>query len=262
MRLGVLLLIPFCLAAAETNAQRGKRVVMEALEALGGDRFAGMKDRVEVGRAYSFYRDELSGLAKAKIYTRYIEHPNQGELSVRERQAFGKDEEQAVLFMPDGAGWEVTFRGARPLAPDRVARYKDSTIHNVLYILHSRLKEPGLTFDSQGADVVDNMPVEIVDITDSENRVVRVYFHRSTKLPVRQVFYRRDPKTKDRDEEVTLFSKYRDIGGGVQWPFAVQRIRNGEKVFEMFADIVSGNQGLEDKLFELPSGAKKLKPAN
>ena len=262
MRFVALLLMPLALLHAETAAERGKRVVMQALDAMGGDRFLAMKDRVEAGRGYSFYRERLTGMAHAKMYTRYVDHPEKNQLSSRERQAFGKDEEQAVLFMPDGAGWEVTFRGARPLPDERVERYRDTTTHNILYILRTRLKEPGMIFESKGSDVIDNMPVEIVEIADSENRVTMVYFHQSTKLPIRQTFFRRDPKTRERDEEVTVFSKYRDVGGGVQWPFAVQRERNGEKIFEMYAEEVRINQSLPDKYFELPENAKKLKPAD
>src|SRR3569832_790971 len=94
--------------AAETAQDRGKRVVQEALAALGGDSFLKMEDRVETGRAYSFYRGELQGLSVAKIYTRYITPPavpKPGELYVREREAFGKDEADAVLITEEGA-WE------------------------------------------------------------------------------------------------------------------------------------------------------------
>jgi hypothetical protein len=246
------------LLPAETDAQRGKRVVDEALAALGGDNFVSMRDRVESGRAYSFYREQLTGLARATIYTRYRPVPG-GKLEVEERQSIGKDQDVAVLFLPDGEGYEITFRGARPLPQDRLARYYDTTMHNVFYILHTRLREPGMTFESKGSDVIDNMPVEIVDLIDSKNRVTTVYFHRSTKLPVRQVFNRRDPVTREKDEEVTVFSKYRDVDG-VQWPFAIQRERNGEKIFELYSDSVTINKGLEDKLFTIPSGVKKLKP--
>ena len=246
---------------AETDQQRGKRVVDEALAALGGENFLGMTDRVETGRAYSFYRAELTGLSIAKIYTRYRTVPN-AKLAVEERESFGKKEDSSVLFMPDGEAYELTYRGARPLPEDRTRRYVDTTMHNVFYLLHTRLHEPGMTFESKGADVVDNMPVEIVDIIDSKDRVTTVYFHRSTKLPIRQVFYRRDPQTRLRDEEVTLFSKYRDVGDGVQWPFAIQRERNGEKIFELYSDSVVINQALPDKLFLLPADAKRLKPVN
>jgi hypothetical protein len=248
-------------ALGQSDTKHGKRVVDEAIAALGGEKFLSMNDRVESGRAYSFYRERLSGLARATIYTRYAA-PAPGKLALDERQAFGKDEDSAVLFQRDGDAFEITFRGARPLAPDRTARYNDSTTHNVLYILRTRLKEPGLIFESRGSDVVDNMPVEIVDIIDSNNETTTVYFHRSTKLPVRQMFYRRDPKTRERHEEVTIFSKYRDVGDGVHWPFAIERSRDGEKIFEMYADTVVINQGLADHLFALPTGMKRLKPSS
>jgi hypothetical protein len=116
-----------------------------------------------------------------------------------------------------------------------------------------------MLFESRGLDVWLNQPVEIVDITDSANRVVTVYFHQSTKFPIRQVYFRRDPKTKERIEEVAEFAKFRDVGGGVYWPFTALRTRDGEKIYEIFADTVTINQPLEDSLFVLPAGIKVLK---
>ena len=246
---------------AETIQERGKRVVDDCVAALGGPKFFAMHDRVETGRAYSFYREQLIGLTIARIATRYydkVEDPGK-TLAVVEREDFGKKFDYGVLFAQDEA-YEITFRGARPLAEDRFQRYKITTLYDVFYILRERLHEHGLIFESRGADVFDNMPVEIVDITDAQNRTVTVYFHKSTKLPVREVFVRRDPQTKDRIEEVTLYSKYRDVGG-VEWPFAVHRERNGEKIYEMFSDTVEINKSLPDSWFNLPSGMKKLKPA-
>ena len=246
---------------AETIQERGTRVVKEALAALGGSRYLAMEDRVEKGRAYSFYRENLSGLAIASIYTRYLPGPAEpGQLRQRVRQAFGKNEDAWDLFLENGEGWDVTYHGARPIEKDLLERYRYSTLHDIFYILREKWNTPGMIYESQGADVVNNQPVEIVDITDPDNRVVTVYFHQSTKLPVKQVFYRRDPKTRDRHEETTIYSKYRDVGGGVMWPFAVYRERDGEKIFQMFAESVSINQNLPDNLFMLPGDVKRLKP--
>jgi hypothetical protein len=256
---GLLLASVICYGA-ETNQQRGQRVVDEALAALGGRNFLAMRDRVETGRAYSFYREELSGLSIATIYTRYLtrpEPPVPAFFGLREREAFGKKEDNSVLFTENDA-FEVTFRGARPIAADRVTRFRESTLRDILYIIRQRLGEPGLTIESRHADVIDNQPVEKVDITDNDNRVVTVYFQLSTKLPVRQVTERRDPKTNERNEEVTVYSKYRDVGGGVMWPYAIQRERNGEKIFSMFAESVKINQDLTDNMFTLPSNMKVL----
>mgnify|MGYP001558936921 CR=1 FL=1 len=248
--------------AAQTQEQHGKRVVDEALAALGGERFLAMADRVEAGRAYSFYREALSGLSRTTISTRYLRRPEPpvaGKLAVRERQSFGDNEDRGAVLFTDGQGYEITFRGARPLAKETLERYRESTLHNFLYILRQRLGEPGLIFESRGSELREGQRVEVVDITDADNRVVTVYFHALTKLPVRQVFYRRDPKTRERIEEVTIFSKYRDVGG-VQWPFVIQRERNGEKIFEMYSETVRVNQGLTDELFLLPADMKILKP--
>jgi len=254
------LIVIFSLAAwglfAETPDERGKRVVDAALQAMGGDAFLHMQDRVEAGRAYSFFRQELTGLSLAKIYTRYLA-PSPGDVSQRERQAFGKGEYDAVLFNENGA-WELTFRGARPLPDERLQTYRDSALRNIFYILLERLKEPGMSFYSQGSDLWLNQPVDIVDITDSDNRAVTVYFNQTTKLPIRQSFKRRNPEFKDFDEEVTVFSKYRDVGGGVMWPFDIRRDRNGEKTYEIFSDTVEINKDLTDNLFTLPVNLKLL----
>jgi hypothetical protein len=249
-------------SAADTSAERGKHTIDQAVAALGGDRFLNMQDRVESGRAYSFYRDRLSGLSFAKIYTRYLirpEPPVNAFLGIREREAFGKKEDSAVL-LTETEGYNVTYRGAYPLSQDEYERFRESTLRNVFYILRQRLGEPGLTFEARNADVIDNQPVEIVDITDNDNRVVTVYFHFSTKLPVRQVTVRRDPHTNQPIEEVTRFNKYRGVAGGIMWPYEIERERNGEKIFEIFSDSVAIDKGLTDNLFTLPADKKILGP--
>jgi hypothetical protein len=245
---------------AETKLERGKRLVDECVTALGGERFLSMQDRVESGRAYSFYREQLNGLTVAKLYTRYLPPvpDTANTLAVVEREFFGKKEDSSVLFSPDEA-WDITFRGARPIPTEQFERYKESTLRNILYILRVRLREPGMIFESRGADVLSNRPVEIIDVTDAQNRTTTVYFDQSTKLPVRQVFYRRNPETKDKDEEVTEFSKYRDVGGGAQWPFTIHRERNSEKIYEMYAETGEIPKKIPENLFVLPSTIKLLK---
>jgi hypothetical protein len=251
-------------ARAETNEQKGKRIAEEAIAALGGPAFLAMRDRVESGRAYSFYHDKLSGLAVAHIYTQYVtpaQTAEPGSLGVREREALGKKQDDVILFAQD-TGYEITFRGARPLPDIRIQQYKISTLRNIFYILRERMSEPGMIFESRGKDFYENRPVEIVDISDADNNLVTVYFDQLDKLPVRQSFVRRDPINNDRLEEVSTFAKYRDVGGGVMWPFSIRRERQGEKIFEMYSETVEINKGLNDDLFILPAGLKMLKKQN
>lgn len=256
------ILIAALVARAETSEQRAKRVIDECVQALGGDNFLNMQNRVEAGRAYSFYRDKISGLSIATIYTRYDSGVTDTahNLAQHERDNFDKKQDFGTLFT-DKAAFDISYRGARPLPADRFARYKATTLRDIFYILRVRLHEPGWIFESKGADVVENRPVEIVDLTDSNNLTTTVYFDQITKLPVRQLFYDRDEVTKDRNEEVTHFTKYLDTGDGVQWPFSIERDRNGEKIYEIFSNSVRVNdKRATDELFELPSSIKLLKP--
>lgn len=239
---------------AETRQARGKRVVYEALQAVGGDAFLRSEDRVEAGRAYSFYRRETSGASFATIYIRYLA-PVPGKVSQMEREVFGKNQDEgALLFNQEGA-WEITFHGARPLEPERIKSYQESTLRNIFYILHQRLKEPGLEFYSQGTDMITRIPVEVVDITDASGATVTVSFSQFDKLPVRQIYRHRNEQFHDFDTEVTDFAKYRDVGG-IKWPYDVQRQRNGDKIYEMYSSSVEFNKNLKDDLFSLPVNVK------
>ena len=114
-------------------------------------------------------------------------------------------------------------------------------------------------FDSRGRDVVENQPVEKLEFNDSENRTLTVWIHSTTLLPVKQSFKRWDPTINDRRDEVTRYTKYRESGNGVMWPWDTQKERDGEKLFELYSDKVKIGDDLPDSLFELPSGITVLK---
>ncbi len=244
---------------AETDEERGHKLMNKLIEALGGDLFLNMHDRTEEGRAYSFFREQLSGLSIVHLYTQYRMQPGPGDFpAVRERQAFLKNQDDAVIFA-EGSAYEVTFRGARPLPDDSLKRYIETTNRNIFYIVRERLHENGMFFESPGGDVIENQPVQVLNITDPQNRKVTVYLHHLTFLPVMQRSHIMDPILKERREEVTRFNNYRRAKPGIMWPWAILRERDGEKIFQMFSDAVSVNNDLPDKLFTLPSGIKMLK---
>ncbi len=266
MRRGVRILAA-CLAAfsaqaAETAAEKGKRLIDEALQALGGQAFLNMRDRTETGHAFSFDHTGVSGLAIAKIYTRYIAASPAGKAAVREREAFfarlGTKVEDSAMLLTEEGGWQLTYRGAVPIDGQRYANFEETTRKSIFYILHNRLNEPGLDFYWMGSDKADNRPVDKVDITDNARETVTVYLSQDDKLPVRQSFKRRNLQFKDFDTEVSIFGKYHDVGGGVKWPLNIRRERNGDRVFEIFSDSVEINKDPADDLFTIPGNMKIL----
>jgi len=256
-----LFLLPVLRAEQSESQKRGKELIDRCIQALGGPAFLNMQDRLETGRAYSFYRERLSGLSIARLYSRYVEPPNPAPESYNgmlERQAFGKKQDSAVLFNEDG-GFEVTFRGARPLPDDTVNKHRESVLTNFLYIVRQRLREPGIGFEARGIEVVENQRVNAVDVFDNANRTITVYLSADTGLPVRQRYMRFDPMYKEKIEELTHFANFRDAGGGAMWPADIQRERDGEKIYQMFSDSITVSNNFDPNLFQLPSGMKMLK---
>lgn len=254
-RIFLLLLFPLLLSAQE--ADKGKQVVADAIEALGGQRFLSMKNRVESGVAYSFYRSQVKGRDIATIYVEYLDHAPAKGVAIREREAFGKKQDYSFLLLPD-QGYEISYRGARPISDDQWKRYLTTASTNVFYLLRERWNDPKMEYDYVRSDIFLNTQVNIVDITTPEGQTVRVYFDYNTKAPIRQEYSQWDPIGQQKSMESTDYSKYRDVNG-FQWPYVTHRERNGEKIFELFATDVKINADLPPTTFELPTGAKILK---
>jgi hypothetical protein len=246
--------------AAQTTPNKGRQIVDQAIAALGGDRFLHMRNHIASGRIYSFFHDEMSGLDLAKVYVAYLDQAPINGVAVTEREVLGKKQDYSYLFLED-QGWDVTYRGARPIPDETWDRYVRTTRNDILYFLRERINEPGLTFDFVGSDVYVSTHVEIVDITDAQDQTIRVYFDHNTMLPIHETYTWLDPLTKEHNDEVTDFDKYRDAGG-VMWPFSVERQRNGYKTYQIFASNVEVDQPLPPNIFELPAGAKRLKKVN
>ncbi len=253
----LLVAISAAVVFAQDSSVKGKQVVDQAVAALGGDRFLHMQNRVASGRIYAFFRDQLSGLELAKVYVEYAANPPSKGLAIRERELLGKKQDYSFLFLED-QGWDVTFRGARPIPDEDWERYARTTRNDILYILRYRMNEPGMQFEYMGTDVYVSKHVEIVDVTDSTNQTVRVYFDHNTMLPIHQSFSWFNETMKTHDDEVTEYDKYRDAGG-VMWPYSIERQRNGYKVYQLFAEKVDVNQPMPPKMFDLPPGTKVLK---
>jgi hypothetical protein len=246
------------LFAQDRSDGKGKKVVDAAVNALGGDRFLQMQTRMASGRIYSFFHDQMSGLDRATIYTEYLTPKPANGLAIRERELLGKKGDYSYLFLPD-QGWDITFRGARQLPDENWQRYRRTTRNDILYFLRTRRSEPGIDFDYVSNEVYLSRHVDIVDITDQTGQTIRVYFDFNTKLPVREIYTWLDPVLKERNEEISVFDKYRDIGQGIQWPYSIERERNGYKAYQLFADKAEANVAVPPKTFDLPPGVKMLK---
>lgn len=244
---------------ADSGSQaRGREIIEKAINSLGGNAFRNMRTRTESGRTYTFYHNRLSEMSVARFHTKYLLQPladgtsRTTKVHQLQRQFYGKKQDDSVLYTASGA-YELTFRGAMPLGEERAEQYREATLHDIFYILRQRIDEPGMEFEARGKDVVENQTVETVEIYDSEDRNVTAWFNAYSFLPVKHRFYHWDPTVKERREDVTRYTKFREVSG-VMWPHTTERERDSEKSFQLDADKVTINDPLNVALFDLPDG--------
>jgi len=250
----VLIVLLFTVAAvAQTrDLEKGKKILEQTIQALGGQAYLNTHEFRTEGRAYQFDRyEELAGMARI---VNYEKQPD------KFRQEMGKDGD--VVYVVNGdQGWERTFRGVKEMMPADVERIRTSRELSIDTILRFRLKEPGLEVAQVGVDIVDGRQVDLLEIVDSQNRVVNLTVDRKSHLPIRREWVRRLPKTGDREENVETLGKYiRAKGTSIMMPTYIRRERNGIKIFEAFYNEVQAGGKLADSFFERPAGPELKDP--
>ncbi|MBI1356018.1 MAG: hypothetical protein GC160_16885 [Acidobacteria bacterium] len=247
---------------SQSAQEQGRQLVQKALQALGGEAFLNLHDQVASGRAYSFYNASVRGLARITVYDRF--EPMRPDapadwLPVSRREVYTEKGDYYSLFR-NGKGWEVTYQGARPLPADVMEKYRLGVQRDFLYFLRYRRDEKGLYYYSPGMEIVDNVPTDVIEITDYDGETIKVYVRQSDGLPHMGLYTRRDPKTRIPYEEKTIWSKYKPSGDGATLPWNIRKERDGEEIYEQFAGEMKVNQNFENDVFDLPRGVKELPP--
>lgn len=245
--------------AQGVSSPKAEAILEETIAALGGKAFQTVSTLEEKGRAYSFRRDKMVGRAIIRIVTKYPspEKAPPGAPAFLEHQYYGEKEETAAITLYDRT-FDITYRGYTPVDEENTARIREGRLHNFFYIARQRLPREKYIVEYIGTDIVRNQPAVGIRLVDPDFRVTELWVHRTTKLPMRQEFTRRDPKTNLPIQEVTEWDKYREVGEGIQWPLYVLRESRGTKIFEMFTSEVRINPPVKDEVFELPSPAQKV----
>ncbi len=246
---------------AETRQAKGRRLVDEAFEAIGGDEFLKIRTQAREGRAYSFYNRQVRGQSQITIYDRFDDmQPDQSErwLPFSRREIYTQKGDYYALFL-HGEGYEVTYRGVVPQPEEYMERFRLSSRRDIFYFYRYRRNEPDLYFYYKGTEIVDNVPAEAVDIVDAEGEAITLYLRQSDGLPVRQVYLRRDPKTRIPYEETSVFGRYKPVGN-TMLPWVIRRERDGDKVFELYAQSYEANRSFSKSVFALPSDLPLLPP--
>lgn len=223
----------------EQSAAKAKDLLQQALAALGGPAYLGVRDADCSARLSLFgHSGDLTGYDFIHDIWKFPD---------KNRTEYSK-KGNVVDIYNGNQGWTLDRAGVAEASAVAVEDFQEQVKKDMDNLLRYRLKEEGMIFRYGGSDIVDLKQVEWVELVDRDRRTFRLALDGSTHLPVRYVVLTRNPSTRERTEEITYFSNYH-VENGVQTPFQVTRERNGLKIFQAFYYGCKYNSGVSDDLF-------------
>jgi hypothetical protein len=233
----------------EQSAAKGKQILKQLVEALGGQAYLGAKSLECDGRRAQFgHNGQMMGYVDFKDYRVFPD---------KRRIDYGKKGNIIDLFVGDG-GWTLDRGGVSEEPAPSVADFEEGAKRDINNLLRNRLTEERTLIEYDGSSVVDLRFSDWVEIIDAEERKFRLAVDRSSHLLVRSVVVTKDENTGERSEDVSVYTNYQ-LKDGLQLPQQITREKDGRRVAQTFYDYCRVNPDLPADFFTKEALEKRFK---
>jgi len=161
------------------------------------------------------------------------------------------------LFAGD-KGWTMDKGGVSEADVTVVAEFQQAMKRQIHNVLLNGTKGEGVYLRYGGLGIVDLKPVDWVEISDQDNHKVKIALDHMSHLPLRTVALTPDEEMHQVDEDITIYSNYKDQDG-IQTPLQVSRERNGRRLYQLFYDSCKNNADLPADFFTKEALEKRFK---
>ncbi len=224
--------------AGETSEQRGRKLLDQMLEALGGDAWLNRRNLRELGHLARFFRGAPTGIVIDYTSTHQFASGGRPDAT---RIGFITDKSiifpgkkiDIVQIWINNEGHEVTYKGNAALPKAQVEDYFRRQDHSLESIFSVWLKAPGVMVIDEGSTMVERRLTERVSILSANNDAVTLDIDVATHLPRRRTFEWRNETFKDRDEDAEEYDDYHTVQG-LPTPYTLTRYHNGDMVSQSF----------------------------
>ena len=225
-------------AAGQTQDQRGRKLLDQMLEALGGDAWLNRKNVSELGHLARFFHGTPTGIVVDFKATHQFASGDRPEA-----QRIGFITDKSIIFpgkkidivqiWAANTGHEVTYKGNATLPQDQVDDYYRRQDHSIESIFRVWLKSPDVMVVDGGSTMVERRLTERVTILSANNDAVTLELDAATHLPLRRTFQWRNETFKDHDEDAEEYDDYHPIQG-LPTAFTLTRYHNGDMNSQTF----------------------------
>jgi hypothetical protein len=222
----------------QTQEQRGRKLLDQMLEALGGEAWLNRHNVSVRGHLGRFFQGTPNGIVIDFTLTHQFANPDRPEA---ERIGFITDKSMIlpgkkidiVQIWINNTGHEVTYKGNTTLPKDQIDDYYRRQDHSIESIYRVWLKSPGVVVIDEGSTMVERRLTERVTILSQNNDAVTLDIDAQSHLPRRRTFEWRNTTFKDHDEDAEEYEDYHTIQG-LPTAFTITRYHNGDMASQTF----------------------------
>jgi hypothetical protein len=239
--------------AGETSEQRGRKLLDEMKEALGGDAWLSRRNIQELGHSARFFHGAPSGLVTDFKATHQFPSGSRFEA---ERIGFITDKSMilpgkkidVVQIWTAGKGYEITFKGKGELPREQVEDYYRRRAHSIESVVNVWLKAPDVMVVSEGRVMVERRLADKVTVLSADNDAVTIELDATSHLPLRRTFKWRNNTFNDYDEDAEEYEDYHTVQG-LPTAYTITRYHNGDMASQTFFTKFEYDVDLQPDLF-------------
>jgi hypothetical protein len=231
------------------NAQQARAALDRMVQALGGEAWMNLKNQMQEGYIASFFHGQPDpGTMQYWEYHQWPDH---------DRIEFTKHRD-VVQFYIGHEGWEVTYRGKKPVEKDSLTDFLRRRDHSIETVIKVWLKDPKTILLYEGQRMASRHMAEQVTLISAQNEAVTIQMDISSHLPLRCSFQWRDPLYKDKNTDAEEYDNYHTVDG-LPTPLSITRYKNDEMVRQYYISKVAFNQQLPADFWDVDAAAKRIR---
>jgi hypothetical protein len=219
------------------------------VQALGGTAWLETKNQTRHGHLAAFFQGNPN--PGTMEYWEIHEWPG------HDRMELTKHRDVVQIFL-DRKGWEVTYRGKKPLPDDITDDFLRRRDHSIETAIKVWLKDPATILIYEGKHMASRHLCDQVTLISAENESVTILTDTTSHLPLKRIFQWRDPVYKDKNTDSEEYDNYHPIGG-LPTPLRITRYKNDEMTRQYYIDQVVYNQTLPAEAWDVDATTRRIK---
>jgi type II secretory pathway pseudopilin PulG len=234
---------------AAKNTQQAHAKLDAMVKALGGQAWLDMKNQVREGYIAAFYQGKPD--TGTTQYWEFHQWPDSDRVELTKHR-------DVVEFYLGREGWEVTYRGKKPMDKEILDDFLRRRDHSIETAVKVWLKYPNTILVDEGQHQVQRRLADQVTLISAQNESITILMDTESHLPLRRVFQWRDPLYKDKNTDAEEYDNYH-VMDGFPTPLSITRFRNDEMYRQYYVKKVSFNQQLPADFWSVDAADKRIR---